>query len=366
MSHQKTRETDSEYTVRRYESGDETGIRSLCGVQWDHRPSADWFDWKYVEDPYLDHVPVTVAERDGEIVGTQAYLPCRIRWGDSSVLALQPTDAVVHPDHRRNGLYTKITREAIDFYADREPAFFYNFPNESALGAQQKLGWSEVTEVTNYYRVQRPTDTLDSIGTGSAGRALGRVADSVASVYLEARDRSVDLADDIEVVRHSSVPAETLTRLYESSVPRERHVHREARFYRWFFDAPTYDHTTYVARRDGRPVASLTTRTRTGRKVLVMDALPMDSDSAAFANLLAAVVSENESATVISVSGAALSRDLLARFGFVSDDRPVVSRVCVPKYVAVRPLPDGDSSPIPREELADAENWRISFVEQTD
>lgn len=365
MSRQATREESDEYSVRRFESGDREGVLSLCGVQWDDRPTTDWFEWKYVENPYLSHVPITVAERDGEIVGTQAYLPCRIRCGERSLLALQPTDAVVHPDHRRRGLYTRLTREAIDYYLDREPSFFYNSPNAAALGAQEKLGWSAVAEIANYYRVQRPTAVFDSTTGSAANRALGRAADAVASAYLGARDLASRTADEIEVVRYSSVPAETLASLYESDIPPELHVHREARFYRWFFDAPHFRHTTYVARREGRPVASLVTRTRTGDRVRIMDALPMSSRSAAFADLLGAAVADHEDASVITVGDSTLPRDLLTRFGFVSDECPVLSRLCAAQYAATRPL-WRDAGPVARDALADPENWRFTFVEQTD
>ena len=365
MSRQETREATDEYAVRRFESGDRDGVLSLYGVQWDERPTTDWFEWKYVENPYLSHVPITVAERDGEIVGTQAYLPCRIRHGERSLLALQPTDAVVHPDHRRNGLYTRITREAIDRYLDCEPSFFYNSPNGAALGAQEKLGWSAVTEIANYYRVQRPAAVLESTTGGAANRALGRAAAALAGAYLGARDLASRTPDEVEVVRYSSVPAETLASLYESDVPRALHVHREARFYRWFFDAPPFDHTTYVARRDGRPVASLVTQTRTGDRVRVMDALPLSSQSEALADLLAAAVADHEDAGVMTVSGSTLPRDLLARFGFVSDERPVLSRVCTTQYMATRPL-WRDAGPVHRDALADPENWQFTFVEQTD
>lgn len=366
MSRQQPRERSDDYTVRWFESRDRDGFLSLCDVQWDWTPTVDWFEWKYVEDPYLSHVPITVAERDGEIVGAQGYLPCQIRRGDTSVLALQPTDAVVHPDHRRNGLYTRITKQAIDRYTDGDPEFFFNFPNESALGAQQKLGWSAVDEVTNYYRLQRPAEVLDSVGVGSAARAFGRAADSVASAYLGARDFSASVTDDVRVTTHSEVPAETLASLYESSTPQKLHVHREPEFYRWTFDAPNYDHRTYLARRDDRPVASLTTRTRDGNKIVIADALPPNSDSSTLANLLSTVVADYDDANILAVSDSTLPRELLAKFGFVSDERPILSRVCVPKYMAVRPLSGADSTPVFEDALTDDACWRVTFVEQMD
>ncbi|WP_158057856.1 GNAT family N-acetyltransferase [Halorussus halophilus] len=370
MSLQEQRENDDgEYRIRWYESGDADGVLSLFETAWNRRPTLDWFDWKFGGDPYLSHVPVNVAERDGQIVGAQAYLPCRVRQGprDDSLLALKPVDALVHPDHRKQGLYTRITEAAIDFYTDREPAFFYNFPNVASLGAQQKLGWSEVDVVTTYYRLQRPSELLsDDASPLKAG--LGRVADLGASAHLGVRDALTSGSDEFEVTRHDTVPANALESLYESQVPDELHIHREAQFYRWFFTASGYDHTTYVARKNGHPVAAVVTRTSDGQSVNVMEALPMISPPTdALATLLGAVVADNPGANVISVTDETLPDELLSRFGFLSYENPVLSRVGTPTYVAARPLwPDHESGPIRRSELLDSDNWRLSFTEVKD
>lgn len=372
MSLQKQRGNEGGYQIRWYESGDTDGVLSLFETSWGRRPSREWFDWKFRDDPYLSHVPLNVAEHDGEIVGAQAYLPSRIRMGpredSDSLLALKPVDAMVHPDHRKQGLYTRITEAAIDFYTDREPAFFYNFPNAKSLGAQQKLGWSEVDVVTTYYRLQRPSALLDAADGGRLNAFAGRAADLGARAHLGVRDTLSSESRGFDVARHGTVPANILASLYESKVPGELHVHREASFYRWFFTAPGYDHTTYVARKNGHPVAALLTRTKNGQTVNVMEALPMVSPpTEAVATLLRAVVSDNADAAVVSVADQTLPDELLSRFGFVSYDNPVLSRVCTPTYMATRPLwPDHESGPITRKELRDSANWRPSFTEVKD
>lgn len=353
-----------EYRVRTYEPGDRDGILSLFETEWGYRPSTDWFDWKYVEDPYLSHVPITLAERDGEIVAVQGYVPCRVRRGERIVQALKPVDAVVHPDHRRNGLYSRITERAIRRYDDRESAFFFNFPNVASLGAQQKLGWSEVTVVSMYYRMQRPSELLPN---GRALDPVGQVADTVGRTVLGVFDQltAIDTAYDIE--RYASPPADVLESIYESNVPDAFHVDREAQYYRWILDAPTVDHTVYVANRDGRPVAALVTRSNDDGDVTVFDALPLASNHDAFATLLAAVTADNEDAGVLSVTDQTLSPALLSRFGFVSYETPVLSRLCDPTYMAVRPLwREADSVPFSRRALADADNWCLSFLEVKD
>ena len=350
------------YDVRWSHEGDRDGILSLYEAEWGRRPSREWFDWKYVGDPYLSHAPVTVAERDGEVVGAQAYVPFPVRRRDRTALALQPADAVVHRDHRRNGLYTRMTRAAIDRYEPDEPAFFFNFPNPGALAAQEGMGWSAVDRVGTAYRVQDPAALADETVVPAP---LADAAGAVARGVLGLRDLTASVPDDVAVARHESPPAETLAAVYDRAAPDGFHVRRDAEFYDWWLGDPSFDHRAYVARQNGRPVAALVTRTRAGRKEKLLDALPMAADRpAAFRALLAAWTGDSEAA-VLSVAESTLPRDRLLSFGFVPDDAPVASRVCTRTNLAARPLaPDGEDPPFPRSDLADAESWQITFAEQ--
>ncbi|MDQ2051463.1 GNAT family N-acetyltransferase [Natronolimnohabitans sp. A-GB9] len=366
MAFEKEIDGSDEYRVRTYESGDREGILSLFETEWGERPSTDWFDWKYVDDPYLSHAPITLAEHDGEIVAVQGYVPCRVRWRDHVVLALKPVDAVVHPDHRRQGLYSRITEHAIRHYREREPAFFFNYPNVASLGAQQKLGWSEVDVVSMYYRVQRPSDFLPNDRTPDA---VEQAADAVARTALDLRRRlsSTGTGTTFEIERYTTPPSDTLESIYESGVPEAFHVKRSAQYYRWILDPPSIDDTVYVARRDGQPVAGLVTRSESGGEVNVFDTVPMATAHDAFADLLAAVIADNEDAEVVSVTDQILPSELLSRFGFVSYETPLLSRFCRPTYMAVRPLwRDTDAVPLSRPEVADPENWCLSFLEVKD
>ncbi|AFZ73438.1 GNAT family N-acetyltransferase [Natronobacterium gregoryi] len=364
MSRSVARDQTDEYVVRRYADGDRESVLSLFETAWEHRSGTDWFEWKYVETPSLSHVPITLAERDGEVVAAQGYLPYPVRCRDEVVPALKPVDALVHPDHRRKGLYSRVTRKAIETYRDREPAFFFNFPNDASLGAQEKLGWRAVDVVPMQYRLQRPHEFLSD---DAVPASLERPLTALSRAYLTARDRLATTPDRFDIDRHSSAPAAVLESLYESHVPDRLHVYRDARFYRWVLDAPNYDHTVYVARCDDRPVAALVTRTETGRAVKLMDALPATGDHEAFPELLSAAVADNESAAVMTVANDVLPPTLLNEFGFVRYRNPILSRVADPTYLAVRPLErDGETPPVSRNELTARDNWRVSFLEVTD
>ncbi|WP_323190870.1 GNAT family N-acetyltransferase [Halostella sp. PRR32] len=367
MNQTAQRRDADDYVVRWYRECDRDGIRSLYETEWGWRPTREWFDWKYVDDPYLSHVPVTVAVRDGDVVGSQAYVPFPVRWRDGETLALQPADAVVHSDHRRNGLYTRMTREAIERYEPGEPSFFFNFPNPGALAAQQGMGWSAVDSVGTAYRVHDPTPLVSSDRPTSI---LASVAKPFARGYLELCDAVRETAssepEGVTVETYESAPPSTLATVYESAVPEGIHVRRDAEFYRWWIGDPSFDHTAYVARRDGWPVAALVTRTRNGDKVKLLDALPLAVDRRdAFRALLRSWIDDDGDAAVLSVAESTLPRDLLLASGFVPDGVPLASRVCTQTDLAARPLSsDGETPPLPRSVLADENNWQITFAEQ--
>lgn len=354
-----------EYDVRWYQSGDDDEILSLFEDQLDRVRSAEYFEWKYLGDPYLSHAPVNVAAVDGDVVGVQAYLPFEFRDGDRTFLGLQPADAVVHGDHRRNGLYTRMTRQAIDRYTEGEPALFFNYPSPGALDAQRKLGWESVDTLDVHYRIARPSAFLESALDGTGGNALGRVADAVARGAYGVVDRVAPAADDVEVDRHHSVPSETLASLYETYVPDRLHVHRESRFYDWWFANPAYDYTTYVARSSGRPVAALVTRTVPGGVLQLREAVPLApyQPTPEFGRLLAAALDDHPDADVVKSVGSTLPDDLLARFGFVSDSTPLLDERTTPLNLAARPLTDEARDGRRPEAVTDRSNWFPTFVE---
>lgn len=221
------------YVIRRGEPSDADAFCSLFETVWDHERDREWFRWKYVENPSVDHVPMFVAEADGELVGTRPYVALRMRAGEATPLALLTADTMVHPDHRRRGLFTRMTERSLAFYADREPEFSFNQPNERSLSGYRKLGWQPLDAMTTYFRVQNPGSLAAAKTNDGTLGALARAATPLTDAALAVLDRYGSRDPDLAVHSEPDVAVEPLVEAYRNDVPDAVHALRDERFYRW-------------------------------------------------------------------------------------------------------------------------------------
>lgn len=354
----------SGYEVRLFApgSGDRAGFLDLYDEVFGGGSRA-WFDWKYVADPYTDHVSIVVATHGGTVVGAKGAMAFELTAGGDRepFPALQPCDTMVHPDHRRQGLYSRMTELMTDHYADRETDLLFNFPNRSTLAGSLKHGWETVSRVPTHYRVQNAGAFLD------AGRGLGRLVDVAASVNLRARSALAGpLPDDVTVDAYRTPPVATLADIAAREPPDRLHAHRDETFYDWRLRNPARDYTTYVARRDGVPRAAAIVGTDPDdptriAEVVELSPLAVESgETAVLRGLIRGVVADHADADVVAISGLGLPGGVLREFGFLSDLLPPLSAVADPTTLVAYPLSDHPSLAT----VHDREGWALRGLEQ--
>ncbi|MFC7070316.1 GNAT family N-acetyltransferase [Halobaculum lipolyticum] len=355
-------------TIRPHGSGDRAGFLDLYEAVWGRRRGAEWFRWRFEENPYLDEVPMVVAEADGRIVGAEPCVVFPLAVGDETRLAFQPADWMVHPDHRRQGLFTGMTERLLDRYADGPQCCYYNYPSDAIRPGLRSQGWRDVGPVPTYYRVQN----VERLASGRLATdqpaaehalALGQVGLSMARGVFSLAAGSD--ADGWAVERHESVPVDTLVRIYRSGVPDGIHVRRDAAFYRWRFANPLWETTTYVAVGDDGPAASLIAATSDDgdlRCVWALDVLPADGSASlgSYEALLSAVVADAADADVVKCAGIGLPETALRRCGFRRDDAFPLSAVSKRTTAVVRGVDPDGGDPTGREP------WRTTGVDPLD
>jgi len=358
------------YTIRPYEPDDLDGFLRLDQRIWDRTRTPEWFRWKYVDNPYVDHIPVFVAEHDDEIVGVRPFLAFELRVGENSVTAYQPADTMVHPDHRREGLFREMTTHALSTYRDREPTLFFNFPNEHARPGYLDLGWRTVAPRVTYYRIDSPAALPTGMALSTAIqpflRAYYAVQQSVSSPPAGLIVRQVDGA-----------AIGRLAALHDECRTPKIHADRTETFLDWRLSSPIWDRRMYFVHEEAGsdPVAGLVSRSRTTsegmRLTQVVDVAPLSGGQRwqnAVWEGLRAVVATHPETDLFAVSNGGIPHEILTAVGFLSDDSlPISQFTSFDPMLVARPNDDpADESAwqIAGHAVDDADNWCVTFAER--
>lgn len=371
-------EDEDPYEIRPYEPDDRDDFLELYDLVFGDADGAmseaeasRWFRWKYEDNPYTDHVPMIVAVHDGRVVGTKPCFALELRAGSRTLRGLQPADVMVHPDHRRRGLYSRTTERLKEHYREREPALFFNFPNPATLSGSLKHGWQIVEQVPTYYRIQHPDSMIDTADDDRL-TALSSATSPLFNGYLRARDAVRRDVSDVSVERTKSIPGERFADLYREAIPQTLHANRDETFYGWRFENPEWDYDAYVARRGGEPIAGIVTGTamRDGSLVTCLtDIVPLAETPDRRDGLVAIVervIEDRRDVDLIATSGDAIPTDLLESFGFHSDLSLPLSAVSQPTTQVTYPIADdgGHEWTVAGRAVADASNWTVTYAEQ--
>jgi GNAT superfamily N-acetyltransferase len=150
--------TGTDLVVRSYVDADEAEVlellRGSLGEGPGGRRTSEYFRWKHV-DNHFGRSYMTVAEKAGRIIGFRALMRWRFVIGEDTVAAVRPVDTVTHPEERGRGVFSKLTRAAIDALRD-EADLVYNTPNSNSLPGYVKMGWRVAGRIPVAVRVRKP------------------------------------------------------------------------------------------------------------------------------------------------------------------------------------------------------------------
>ena len=353
----------TENSIRAYNQEDRDAFLSLFETVMGRKRGIEWFNWKYENNPYVDHVPMFVATADEKLVGARPFFALPVSVGDGEV-ALQPGDTMVHPDHRRKGLFTRMTEQAIERYEADHP-FFFNFPNHRSRPGYLKLGWEIVTERSAFYRIQHPSTVAASRTDKTSIRLMSRIATPFIRAYQRFNDRNISISSNITVRVEEEIPSAELAQLYSRSVPDAIHAVRDKRFYDWRFNNPDWEYTTYLAESAGEPTAAIVAgQSQTGdvESTRLTEIVPLrDGSKPAIKTLLSHIIKDAAESDLLIAPPQGIPHDVLSMFGFHPNKQFPLSYMSDQTTHVVRGL-DGVWE---RDGLqfVDPQDWHMTFVE---
>jgi GNAT superfamily N-acetyltransferase len=358
-----------DYRIRWYEDRDRDAFLDLYRLAFSDCPDS-WFSWKYERNPYTDDVPVVVAERDEEIAAIRPYVPLPLRIGDRTVTAHQLVDLVVHPDHRRNGLMTDLSRWLKTTCWDDAATFTYASPaaRRGVLGMDTDR-WTD-HDLGEFVRYERINEVSAFVGPDHSP-SVRVAAAAVTPAYRlrnRIRDRLAPSGSAVAVTRHETVPVSLLAELHAATRPAAVHVSRDETFYSWRFAEPGREFVTYVAERDSTPVAAVVVGSDhdqgTPSTAHLVEVLPLDAGpelAAEFSALLSQVTADYSWVDHLSAAAGTIPHSVFAAHGFSRTDAVPLSKFVDPTYRLVCPLGTLADDSEATARLTDGDDWVTSL-----
>jgi GNAT superfamily N-acetyltransferase len=153
--------THFSYPIRTCEPKDEAAIlallRETVGETAASQKTTTFWKWKHASNPFGASYSVCATDPvTCELVGLRTLMWWQLRpTGGQALDAVRPVDTATHPGHQRRGIFSALTRYAIDDLETRGIPFIFNTPNANSLPGYLKLGWSVVARFPIYLRPVR-------------------------------------------------------------------------------------------------------------------------------------------------------------------------------------------------------------------
>jgi len=127
------------WKIREYEDGDETGILDLLKASYGLTDYMEFWRWMVKTNP-SGHAKIYLAHDDNKFVGHYMVVPRRRKIRDKIIMDGEAVYAMVHPEYRKQGIFTELGRFTLDAIKNEIP-ICTGFPNKYAIKGHIKTGW---------------------------------------------------------------------------------------------------------------------------------------------------------------------------------------------------------------------------------
>ena len=344
------------------------GWRELYHVVFGREYPEEVWKWKYLENPSSDSEGplIYLAESNSRIVGARSLLPSMVSVEDGQTTevlrACQMNNAMVHPDFRREGLFTKLTKHSDEDARAKGYKLAYGYPNAQSLPGHMKMGCDYLGQLRHCAVVIEPERILGDYLTrrgipGFAQKALLPVAGTIV------RLASPRISLGQYRLEHGPVDrfVQDIANLHVCAGPRQGIFGlRSIDFLSWRFRRPGRDYCAYALYDSDRMVGYLVVFIDTvARRALIKDIYAPGLDQEILARLLKGTIDHLKTQSYGLLSISLLDRKWPLKSLF--SPRYGVWRRYVAEHLIAYPL----SKELKPGLISDRNNWYLQQVDRS-
>lgn len=158
--------TPAPYLIRPCSREDEPAVLELVRGAFGEPPGGQrttaFWRWKHVDNPFgRSYALCAVDAPTDTIAALRVLMRWTLRAPDGGIRRpVRAVDTATHPDHQRRGLFSELTRHAIQDLGRQGVPFVFNTPNRNSLPGYLKMGWQAVARWPVYVRPVRWRNTI--------------------------------------------------------------------------------------------------------------------------------------------------------------------------------------------------------------
>jgi hypothetical protein len=151
---------DHKVVTRALEKRDFHSLTDFFKVIFDVERDESYWDWKYFQNPYGEHISYVALDGD-KVVGEVGAIPVKVKFGKESFMACHHCDFAVLPDYRKGGTFLKLLKLTIEGGTQRNLLFTYAFSTPVAFKVATKLSkFRPVCSVKRWVLILNPAPYL--------------------------------------------------------------------------------------------------------------------------------------------------------------------------------------------------------------
>jgi GNAT superfamily N-acetyltransferase len=135
----------------------------LFELTFGSKNGADYWKWQYIQNPLTEYIPeVTVAVDGTKIVGIRPFMLHELWLGDKKILAAQHCDTLVHPDYRRQGIFNRMGKFALQYLVEHNCALSFGFPGPMSRKGFASQGYRKIMDTEILFHITNPVRVIES------------------------------------------------------------------------------------------------------------------------------------------------------------------------------------------------------------
>ena len=280
----------TQLVIRRTDPADDAQILSLLQASLGWVPDelfARFFDWKHRQNPFGES-PSWVATAEERVVGFRTFMRWEFDYEGRTRRVVRAVDTATHPEYQGRGIFSRLTRAAIDEMRVDGVDFVFNTPNDNSRPGYLKMGWHVVGRLPVSVRMRSVT---------SPTRMLrARVPADKWSAECRAGEPALDVLGDDQAI------ADLLSAQRATPALRTR---RSPEFLRWRYGFEPLRYRAVLAgesARDGLAIVRLRNR-GTSRELVICDTLVPNGDDEAIGRLARTALQQSGADYALRVGG---------------------------------------------------------------